>query len=96
MATTSAIKPKRTRHNTNCCVLGCHSRKEKDRKVHFHYFPPKDTDVVVTVKNKQGIEEKVNKRTAWENALMMGKPVTPNMRVCSKHFRNEDYCSYRT
>ncbi|CAH2009417.1 unnamed protein product [Acanthoscelides obtectus] len=46
----------------------------------------------VKITNVLGQEEEVHKRTALEKVLLMGKPVTKNMRVCSKHFREKDYC----
>lgn len=58
--------------------------------VHFHYFR-KINFGFVFVKNELVIEERVDKGKAWENTLLMEKPVTPNMRVCSLHFRLEDY-----
>lgn len=81
------------RFNTNCCVYGCHSRKMVDRSIHFHAFPDKNSGIRVKVVNAFGQEETVDKRKAWEKVLRMGKPVTKSMRVCSKHFSNDDYCA---
>lgn len=91
MTSTSPSKQKISKHDPNCYVYDCHSKKQKDIKVHFHRFPPKDTDIVVTVKNKLVIEEKVSK--ARKNTLLMGNKVTNAKRVSSKRLKNEDYCS---
>lgn len=92
-ASTSNAKPtsSKRKYNTNCCVYGCHSRKGADRTIHFHAFPEKESGIVVKMTNTLGQEEKVDKRKAWERVLLMGKPVTQYMRVCSKHFKTEDY-----
>lgn len=83
-------KPK---YNTNCCVYGCHSRKGSDRRIHFHAFPDKNSGIKVKLTNALGQIEEVDKRKAWEKVLLMGKPVSKFMRVCSKHFTSEDYCA---
>lgn len=90
---TSTSKTKPSKHNTNCCVYGCHSRKMFERNIHFHSFPDKNSGILVNIVNAFGNEEKMDKRKAWEKVLLMGKPVTKFMRVCSKHFKNEDYCA---
>ncbi|KAJ8914361.1 hypothetical protein NQ315_011349 [Exocentrus adspersus] len=79
-------------NNTNCSVYGCHSKKSKDKNIHFHFFPKKG-DIRVKIKNRFGVEEEVDRRKAWEKILLMGKSVTKYMRVCSKHFKSEDYCA---
>lgn len=82
----------KTVHNTNCCVYNCHSRKHVNRSIHFHYFP-KHNAGYVSLENKFGVQERIDRRKAWEKVLLMGKPVTKNMRVCSLHFKAEDYCT---
>lgn len=89
MASTS-----KSQHNTNCSVYGCHSRKGRNRDIHFHYFPKKQSGITVKVRNALGVEQSMDKRQAWEQVLLMGKKVTTkSMRVCSKHFKKEDYCA---
>ena len=83
----------KTKHNTNYCVYKCHVRKQKDRNIHFHYFPKKNSGIMVKIINSFGAEELIDKRKAWEKVLLMGKPVTDSMRVCSTHFKKEDYCA---
>nr|CAI5825451.1 unnamed protein product [Callosobruchus analis] len=94
MASTAGVKSRKaSKFNTNCSVYGCHSKKGYDRSIHFHAFPPKDSDIKVRIVNALGQEEEMDKRLAWERVLLMGKPVTKYMRVCSKHFIKEDYCA---
>lgn len=90
--TSTTAKTTTTRHNTNCCVHGCHSRKGADRSIHFHYFPQKH-DIRVKIINALGVEEEMNRRKAWEKVLLMDRPATDSLRVCSKHFTIDDYCS---
>ncbi|KAJ8909937.1 hypothetical protein NQ315_005656 [Exocentrus adspersus] len=92
-STSSGGKAKKQRYNTNCCVYGCHSRKGKDRNIHFHAFPNKNSGIKVKLINAMDQEENIDKRKAWEKVLLMGKPVNKYMRVCSKHFTSEDYCA---
>lgn len=80
-------------NNTNCSVYGCHSKKGVNRDIHFHYFPKKQSGITVKIRNALGVEQLVDKRKAWEQVLLMGKKVTKSMRVCSKHFKKEDYCA---
>lgn len=81
---------KKTLHNTNCCVYKCSSRKNSNRSLHFHAFPKKGASTV-QITNAFGILEKMDQRKAWEKALLMGKPVSQFMRVCSLHFQESDY-----
>lgn len=88
---TASTKQPKPRYNTNCCVFGCTSRKGKDRDVHFHYFPTRNSRIRVRVVNELGEVVEMDKRQAWEEVLSMAKPVTKHMRVCSKHFKDTDY-----
>nr|CAH7724295.1 unnamed protein product [Callosobruchus chinensis] len=86
-----STKPSKPKYNTNCSVYGCHSRKAVDRSIHFHGFPDKNSGILVKITNASGREEEMDKRQAWEKVLLMGKPVTKFMKVCSKHFKTTDY-----
>ncbi|XP_044749802.1 THAP domain-containing protein 11-like [Coccinella septempunctata] len=81
---------KKTLYNCNCCVYNCSSRKGKSRAIHFHKFPKEDASTV-HITNSLGMLEKVDRRKEWIKRLLMGKPVTNNMRVCSLHFQDSDY-----
>ncbi|XP_044744750.1 uncharacterized protein LOC123306697 [Coccinella septempunctata] len=81
---------KKTLHNCNCCVYNCSSRKGKSRAIHFHKFPKEDASTV-HITNSLGMLEKVDRRKEWIKRLLMGKPVTNNMRVYSLHFQDSDY-----
>ncbi|KAI4455551.1 thap domain protein [Holotrichia oblita] len=76
--------------HVNCCVYGCHSMKGKNRHLSFHSFPKKDTGCVY-ITNKFGIQEKVDRKKAWEIKLLMGKRTSTFMRVCSLHFNKDDF-----
>lgn len=45
----------------------------------------------VLLENKYGIFEKVDKLYAWKKLLRVGINNTAGKRVCSLHFRDEDY-----
>lgn len=77
-------------NNINCCVYGCHSKKGRERHLSFHCFPIKNSAYVKIV-NKFGFEEKICRRQAWEKTLLMTKSPTRCSRVCSLHFRRDDY-----
>ena len=82
----------KSKYNTNFCVYGCNSKMGSDlsKLIHFHRFPEyKSAKVIIT--NKFGMEELVDRRFAWDKFLLMGKPSAKHMRVCSKHFKPNDY-----
>lgn len=76
--------------NNNCCVYGCHSKKGREQHLSFHQFPKLNSSYVF-ITNVFGIKEKVDRRKAWEIKLLMGKPTTSFMQVCSLHFKEDDY-----
>jgi hypothetical protein len=43
------------------------------------------------MENVFGSKGWVERRKAWESALLLGKPSSNYMRVCGKHFKKEDY-----
>lgn len=77
-------------NRTNCCVYGCSARADRDKGVSFHFIP-KSGSRSVTIVNKLGIKESVDLRKAWDKMLKSGKKLTNTMKVCSKHFMNDDY-----
>ncbi|KAL1491589.1 hypothetical protein ABEB36_012164 [Hypothenemus hampei] len=80
----------KTVYNCNCCVSNCFSRKHKNKSLHFHAFP-KQGAAKVNVINAYGLTEQIDRRKAWSKVLLMRKPVSPHMRVCSLHFQENDY-----
>lgn len=46
---------------------------------------------MITVKNKFGKEEKIDRFLAWTRKLKMGKEVSKTMRVCSLHFSDGQF-----
>lgn len=76
--------------NINCCVYNCHSKKGREQHLSFHQFPKRNASYVY-ITNAFGIKEKVDRRKVWEMKLLIGKPTTVSMKVCSLHFKNDDY-----
>ncbi|KAF5288590.1 hypothetical protein FQA39_LY15369 [Lamprigera yunnana] len=74
----------------NCCVYGCRTKKGREKNLSFHRFPQANFSHVY-ITNKLGIQEKVDRKKAWERVLLMGKPASNTMRVCSLHFVKENY-----
>ncbi|KAJ8936024.1 hypothetical protein NQ318_007192, partial [Aromia moschata] len=46
----------------------------------------------VSLINKCGQKERIDRRKAWILKLRIGKPVSKFMKICSIHFAEEDYC----
>ncbi|CAH1961111.1 unnamed protein product [Acanthoscelides obtectus] len=79
----------------HCSVRGCPSLQGKRPKVHYHKFPQKIRSVKVPIMNSSGVKVLIDIRKAWEWLLCLGtrygRPVTNATRICSMHFREEDY-----
>lgn len=84
------FSPQPTKNRTCCCVDGCYSKACKDFTVRFHSFPKPDFDFV-DVSINTGRLEKVCRREVWKRRLRIDKMITENMRVCSLHFKKNDY-----
>jgi hypothetical protein len=66
------------------------TRAEKTNQKHvFIYFRVKAN--YVYIENVFGFKDREERRKAWENALLMGKPSSNYVRVCGKHFKREEY-----
>ncbi|KAJ8948424.1 hypothetical protein NQ318_007947, partial [Aromia moschata] len=78
------------RKNDYCCVPRCSFWIKRDPQVSFHIFPEQEKHQVSLV-NKFGQKERIDKRNAWILKLRIGKPVSKFMKVCSLHFTEEDY-----
>jgi hypothetical protein len=68
---------------TNCCVFGCNTCRKNEPEACFHLFPhcgvkPK---YYAFIENVFGSKGGVERRKAWESALLMGKPSSNHMRV---------------
>ncbi|KAJ8972010.1 hypothetical protein NQ317_000656 [Molorchus minor] len=79
-----------SKNKTFCCVYGCNSKAERNRKLSFHLFPMPGKRKVEFI-TKLGICEKIDIHKAWMLKLKMGKPASRFMRVCSAHFTSDDY-----
>lgn len=82
------VKP-RSKSKVMCCVYGCNSNYKRCPQLAFHSFPR--VKKMVNFENKFGYNEAVDVKKAWEIKLLMGKPVTKSMLVCSLHFTENDY-----
>ncbi|XP_024887392.1 uncharacterized protein LOC112464568 isoform X1 [Temnothorax curvispinosus] len=80
--------PPRSSYNNkvNCSVRGCQSKARKNLNVRFHIFPKPNKRFI----HLFGNSEKIDRFKAWKNALKI-EEVNPHMRVCSLHFKKEDY-----
>ncbi|KAJ8963310.1 hypothetical protein NQ318_018779 [Aromia moschata] len=74
--------------NHYCCVPRCLFWIK--RVITFHIFPEQGKHQVSLI-NKFGQKERIDKRKAWILKLRIGKPVSKFMKVCSVHFAEEDY-----
>lgn len=75
-----SVNYKVNKSRTYCCVPQCNSCSDADGpdgKLSFHKIPKFDDFL----------------REEWIRALKIRKEVRPYMVVCSRHFREEDYCS---
>ncbi|KAF2905605.1 hypothetical protein ILUMI_00582 [Ignelater luminosus] len=77
-------------NNTNCCVVGCHSRASRNMYVSFHSFPKEGERRMPSI-HKDGTTELIDKKKAWVKLIRTGKEVTKTMGICSLHFKREDY-----
>ncbi|KAJ8680762.1 hypothetical protein QAD02_016549 [Eretmocerus hayati] len=76
-----------------CAVNGCENNSWDHSNLTFHSFPNPQTDrhaTSVYISDWFGNMTKVDQLTAWLHALKI-KYHTKGMRVCSKHFKKEDY-----
>ncbi|KAJ8936367.1 hypothetical protein NQ318_008731 [Aromia moschata] len=55
----------------------------------FHIYPEQGKHQVTLI-NKFGQKERIDRRKAWILKLRIGKPVRKFMKVCSLHFAEED------
>ncbi|KAJ8936376.1 hypothetical protein NQ318_004448 [Aromia moschata] len=76
--------------NHYCCVPRCSSWIKRDPQLTFHIFPEQEKHHVSLV-NKFGQKERIDRRRAWILKLRIGSPVSKFMKVCSFHFAEEDY-----
>ncbi|XP_057337503.1 uncharacterized protein LOC130675695 [Microplitis mediator] len=80
---------KKSKSRVCCAVRECQSKASKNLNVIFHKFP-KAGGHLVSIENFFGNFEKVDRLKAWQKLLRINK-VTPQMKVCSLHFKKTDY-----
>ncbi|KAL7296060.1 hypothetical protein TKK_0010614 [Trichogramma kaykai] len=75
-----------------CCVPGCDSSTRfKTENLSFHSFPKLDR--FIFVKTNLGNIKKISARKLWAKRLRLSADVANSWRVCSKHFKADDYLS---
>lgn len=72
-----------------CAVKGCDSASNKDVNIRFHYFPMK-TNRFVYIKNLFGKAERKDQLEVWMKTVKI-KEVNSGMKLCSRHFHQDDY-----
>ncbi|CAD6224064.1 GSCOCG00005463001-RA-CDS, partial [Cotesia congregata] len=81
---------RQNKNKTSYCVFGCSSKSCRDDTVRFYSFPTANSSFV-TIKNKFGEDEVIDRRLAWIKQLKIGNEVTQSKRVCSLHFTKDDF-----
>ncbi|XP_076684760.1 uncharacterized protein LOC143377418 [Andrena cerasifolii] len=79
----------KSKSRIKCAVRGCESRANKNSNVRFHCFP-QPNERFVYKKNVFGNVEKIDRLKAWKIAFKICE-ITPSMKVCSLHFKKQDY-----
>ncbi|KAH1001823.1 hypothetical protein HUJ04_005789 [Dendroctonus ponderosae] len=80
--------------NRKCCVAGCKSNFPAfTAGIKYHNFPPKLELTAVQLLNEQGNLEAVSRYEAWKRILQLKQPVTIDMTVCSRHFKDDEFDS---
>ncbi|KAJ8669123.1 hypothetical protein QAD02_000382 [Eretmocerus hayati] len=72
-----------------CSVAGCLSRSCNNSGLSFHKFPPPNGSLV-KLYDCFGNQILIDQLTAWKRVLNINK-LTTSLRVCSLHFRKDDY-----
>ena len=86
------FSPQPNRSKTYCVVPKCCSKAKREITVRFHCFPKTSANDYVSIANRQGVLEMMTRREAWEQRLMLeSHKVSKSSRVCSLHFRRNDY-----
>lgn len=74
-----------------CMVKGCKTFYSTKRNISFHWFPEANK-CKVEVTHNSGFIEIIDKRLSWVKLLdMSNESMEKKLRVCSKHFRDEDF-----
>ncbi|KAJ8947822.1 hypothetical protein NQ318_009966 [Aromia moschata] len=76
--------------NHYCCVHRCSSWIKRDPQLTFQIFSEQGKHQVF-LRNKFCQKKRIDRRKAWILKLMIGKPVSKFMKVCSLHFAEEGY-----
>ena len=74
---------------SQCAVKGCSSFQSVKNDVVYHKMPVPNKDLVV-VKDYFDNKKQMDHLPAWKHVLKI-KSISSNTRVCSLHFKNDDY-----
>lgn len=87
------VTSKKSKLLRECCVRNCKWYRKfcADKEISFHKFPPENQDTFI--QDEPGKLLKVNRRVAWINRLQLhsSEPLALTERVCSLHFRHDDF-----
>ena len=72
-----------------CAVPGCNNIKKNNLDLSFHHFPVAEKSTVNIV-DYFGNKKEVDRLEAWKLALKMIN-VSTHSRVCSLHFKDDNY-----
>ncbi|CAH1102565.1 unnamed protein product [Psylliodes chrysocephalus] len=73
----------------HCSVYNCSSYRKKCPELSFHFFPKPNEKILVT--DEQGRMQLCNRLKIWIAKLQMKNPVHKRMKICSRHFTNDDF-----
>lgn len=73
-----------------CCLSSCRLVSPKPLGLSYHAFPPKDSSTIM-VTDKYGERKYMDRWAAWVFKLRITGNVTKSMKVCSLHFKEDDY-----
>lgn len=73
-----------------CCVRDCNSTSDGNRNITFHKFP-KPTTTTDIIDNTTWTVQKVAIERLWARNLDLTLPPDPNWRICSEHFKKNDF-----
>lgn len=74
-----------------CCIRNCksHTEPHPEGRITFHPIPP--SGHLVVIQTQPGKLGKIDRRAFWCRRLRLREPVCGTLRVCSLHFREQDF-----
>lgn len=84
------ISKEKKKSGFKCVVFGCNNSSRKDGTLIFHSFP-KQGQSTVKIENKFGLFDNIDRHAAWVRVLRISVPILSHMRICCRHFSQDDY-----